>query len=131
MASAFLTAKRSEVADRMKKIRPQYEEYQELERVLAALEGVEGPKRGPGRPPGSRNRRPRARPAGAKRRRRRAGGTRGEQVVKLVQQNPGITVPELAKRLGMSRPNYLYKVMGELASDGRVRKDGKGFQPVA
>lgn len=129
MATDFLNAKRTEIAARMRKIRPLVDEYQQLEKALEALEGVSGPRRGPGRPPGSTNRRGPGRPrgSGTKRRRRRAGGTRGQQVTQLVKANPGITVPELGKKMKMSRPNYLYKVMGELESDGLVRKQGRGY----
>ena len=44
-----------------------------------------------------------------------------------MRQNPGISVADLAERLGMSQRNYLYRVMGELQNAGAVRKEGRGF----
>ena len=29
------------------------------------------------------------------------------------------------------KPNYLYRVLGELEKDGKVRKDGRAYHPVA
>ena len=82
------------------------EERKRLERALAELGGTV--TRRPGRPPGSGRGpgRPRknaaaaaAKPAAAprKRRRRRRGGTRADQAVALVEQNPGISASEIAK----------------------------------
>ena len=116
----FLTKQRAEIDKRLKELRPLVDEYQTLERARDALKGVTAPRRGPGRPPGSRNRRP------VKQRRRRRGGTRREQALKLVKANPGITVGDLAKRLRI-RQNYLYRVMGELRDEGAVKKQGRGY----
>jgi sugar-specific transcriptional regulator TrmB len=116
----ILTKQRAEIDRRLKELKPMIEEYQMLERAREALEGVASPRRGPGRPPGSRSRRP------VKQRRRRRGGTRREQALKLVESNPGITVGELAKRLRI-RQNYLYRVMGELRAEGAVKKQGRGY----
>ncbi len=90
----------------------------ERKRLEDALKGLGG-KRGPGRPRGSTNRR----------RRRRKGGTRGEQAVKMITDNPGITPSEIAKGLGI-KPNYLYRVMNELQKDGLVSKKGRGYFPA-
>ena len=65
-----------------------------------------------------------------KRRRRRRGGTRAEHALKHLEANPGATAPEIASALGI-KPNYVYRVLGELKKDGRVRKDGKGYRAVA
>ena len=117
----FLTKQRAEIDRRLKELKPLVEEYQTLERAREALQGVATPRRGPGRPPGSRTRSP------VKRRRRRRGGTRREQALKLVKANPGITVGELAKQLRI-RQNYLYRVMGELRDEGAVKKQGRGYK---
>jgi hypothetical protein len=126
----FLTEKRQEIDSRLKELRPLYEEYLTLEKAQAALAGMEQPRRrGPGRPPGSTST-PRRRAAsgnGRRRRRRRSGGTRGEQALTVVRQNPGITVSELGDKLGIAQKNYLYRVMANLQEDGAVRKEGKGF----
>jgi hypothetical protein len=123
----FLTEKRQEIDNRLKELRPLYEEYLKLEKAQEALAGMDQPRRR-GRPPGSTNR-----PAGGngrRRRRRRSGGTRGDQALAVVRQNPGITVSELGDQLGVTQKNYLYRVMANLQEDGAVRKEGRGFHAV-
>jgi hypothetical protein len=125
----FLTEKRQEIDNRLKELRPLYEEYLKLEKAQEALAGMDQPRRrGPGRPPGSTSSGARASSGnGRRRRRRRSGGTRGDQALAVVRQNPGITVSELGDKLGISQKNYLYRVMANLQEDGAVKKDGKGF----
>jgi hypothetical protein len=124
----FLTEKRQEIDNRLKELRPLYDEYLTLEKAKEALAGMDQPRRrGPGRPPGSTSRRRAASGNGRRRRRRRSGGTRGEQALGVVRQNPGITVSELGDKLGIAQKNYLYRVMANLQEDGAVRKEGKGF----
>lgn len=94
------------------------QERKRLERALADLTGGRIGRRRPGRPRG----------ASQGRRRRRRGGTRADQAVKLVSTNPGITASEIAGRMKI-KPNYLYRVLGELEKDGRVRKDGRKYFP--
>jgi len=123
----FLTEKRQEIDNRLKELRPLYEEYLKLEKAQEALAGMDQPRRR-GRPPGSTNR-----PAsgnGRRRRRRRSGGTRAEQALNVVRQNPGITVSEMGDQLGVTQKNYLYRVMANLQEEGSVRKEGKGFHAV-
>ncbi len=113
------------------------EERKRLERALAELGGTTVTRR-PGRPPGSGRGpgRPRkdaaatpATPAAPrKRRRRRRGGTRADQAVALVEQNPGISASEIAKQMKI-KPNYLYRVLGELEKEGRVSKKGREYHP--
>jgi transposase-like protein len=111
------------------------EERKRLERALAELGGTV--TRRPGRPPGSGRGpgRPRKEAAAAatpaaprKRRRRRRGGTRADQAVALVEQNPGISASEIAKQMKI-KPNYLYRVLGELEKEGRVSKKGREYHP--
>jgi Winged helix-turn-helix DNA-binding len=116
----FLAEKRAEIDDRLKELRPLHEEYLKLERAKAALDGVDGPRRG--RPRGSA-----AGTGGTRRRRRRRGSTRGDEALALIRQNPGATVSELASMMNISPPNYLYRVMANLQSDGAVKKQGKGY----
>jgi hypothetical protein len=89
----------------------------ERRQVQSALAGL-GRKRGPGRPRGS---------AGGRRRRR--GGGRAEQAVKIISDNPGITVAELGKKMRLKAPNYLYRVLPGLEKEGRIRKRGSGYHP--
>ena len=95
-------------------------ERAQLERALASLGSGTSRRRG-------------RRSAGAShangRRRRRRGGTRAEQAVKLVQANPGVSASEIAKSMKI-KPNYLYRVLGELEKEGRVRKDGRAYHPA-
>lgn len=120
------------------------EERQRLERALAELGGtVTGAvTRRPGRPPGSGKRgpgRPRKTASAAasaststatpRRRRRRRGGTRADQAVALVEQNPGISASEIAKQMKI-KPNYLYRVLGEMEKEGRVTKKGREYHPA-
>jgi transposase-like protein len=120
------------------------EERQRLERALTELGGtVTGTvTRRPGRPPGSGKRGPgrprKTAPAAAtasastatpRRRRRRRGGTRADQAVALVEQNPGISASEIAKQMKI-KPNYLYRVLGEMEKEGRVTKKGREYHPA-
>ena len=124
----FLTEKRQEIDNRLKELRPLYDEFLKLEKAKAALDGVDAPRRGPGRPRGSTSSGTRPAPTNGRRRRRgRRGGTRADQALEAVRQNPGITVSELGDRLGIAQKNYLYRVMANLQEDGAVRKEGKGF----
>ena len=98
------------------------EEIKRLEAAAAAL-GSSRPvrRRGPGRPRGSGTAR--------KRGRRRGSGTRAAQAQKLVTENPGITIRELADKMKIKQ-NYLYRVMPQLEADKKVRKRNKGWYPV-
>jgi len=123
----FLTKTRADLDNRLKELRPLHEEYLELEKAKSALEGLDGPRRrGPGRPRGSGTTTRRASGNGRRRRRRR-GGTRAEQALAVIKDNPGITVSELAPKVGISQKNYLYRVMNQLTGDGLVRKQGRGY----
>ncbi len=107
------------------------DERKRLERALSELGGSSTPTRRPGRPPGSGRgpgRPPKAASAGTapKRRRRRRGGTRADQAVALVEANPGISASEIAKSMKI-KPNYLYRVLGELEKEGRVTKKGRQY----
>jgi DNA invertase Pin-like site-specific DNA recombinase len=95
-------------------------ERKKLERALANLTGGRIGRRGPGRPPGSRTAKAKAAP------RRRRRGTRADQAVRLIKANPGITAAEVAKRMRI-KPNYMYRVLGDLQKEGRVKKSGRSY----
>jgi DNA invertase Pin-like site-specific DNA recombinase len=99
-------------------------ERSQLERALASLTGGREGRRSPGRPKGSTSSRTRS--SGRRRGRR---NTRADQAVKLIEANPGISASEIARKLSI-KPNYLYRVLAELQKDGRVRKDGRSYQPA-
>lgn len=122
-----MNEKRAEIESRLEELRPLHDEYLKLERAKAALDGLEEPRRGPGRPRGSSAGSGSA-PAVGGRRRRRAGGTRAEQTLEAVRQNPGITVNELAPKLGIAHKNYLYRVLNGLQAEGAVKKSGRGYE---
>jgi len=154
----FLDEKRSEIRDRLKKLQPAVDEYRRLEAAAGALAGVGSSarasvaaavsgRRGPGRPRGSGKKRAAAATATARTRtaakpkrkaaratgRRRAGhrkgsGTRAVEALALVKGQPGITIPELAAKMGIKQ-NYLYRVLPGLESEGKVTKRGRGWHP--
>jgi hypothetical protein len=126
----FLSEQRAALDKRLKELRPLYDEYLQLEEAKKALEGLGGTtRRGPGRPPGSRSTATRRAASGnGRRRRRRRGGNRADQVLKVIRENPGVSVSEIGDRLGMKQKNYLYRVVGNLQSEGAVKKQGRGFK---
>ena len=70
--------------------------------------------------------------APAKRRagRRKGSGTRAAQALSFVQGQPGITIPELAAKMGIKQ-NYLYRVLPGLEQEGKLSKQGRGWHPKA
>ncbi len=148
----FLDEKRKEIADRLKELKPAVDEYNRLEAAASALQGVGGTatattaaprRRGPGRPRGSVSRKAVAasptpakatgkkpgRPAGKRRAGRRKGsGTRAAEALSFVQGQPGITIPELAAKMGIKQ-NYLYRVLPGLEQENKVSKQGRGWHP--
>jgi hypothetical protein len=147
----FLDEKRREITDRLKELKPQVDEYSRLEAAAAALDGVKGSsaataaprRRGPGRPRGSVSRtkaaaatrtaakpaRKAGRPAGRRRAGRRKGsGTRAAEALGFVRGQPGITIPELAAKMGIKQ-NYLYRVLPGLEQENKVTKKGRGWHP--
>lgn len=97
----------------------------ELKQVDRALVGLGG-RRGPGRPRGTASS---SSGSGTVKRRRRKGGTRAEQAVKIVKANPGIGVSDIAKKMKLNAPNYLYRVLPDLESEGKIRRSGTKYYP--
>lgn len=104
------------------------EERKRLERALAELGGRVIGRRSPGRPRG-RAAKPATSTAAPRQRRKRRGGTRADQAVKLIEQKPGISASDVAKTMKI-KPNYLYRVLGDLEKEGRVKKDGRQYYPA-
>jgi hypothetical protein len=122
----FLEEKKREIASRLKELRPLVDEFHRLEAAQRALDGVEGT---PARQPAQRRRRGGGGSGtGRGRGRPRGSGNRGQQALTLVTENPGITIPEMAQRMGI-QVNYLYRVLPGLEQDGKVRKEGRGWFP--
>jgi CRP-like cAMP-binding protein len=122
------------VAQRLAELRPLVDEYNELEQIaerlgLSQTRGTARPARGRGA-----SRRPRAsastsdgnarRPGGAS----RSGGRR-DQLLAVVQEQPGITVREVGSRLGVD-PTSLYRIVHRLEQDGALRKNGRELRPA-
>jgi hypothetical protein len=152
----FLDEKRQEITNRLKELKPAVDEYSRLEAAAAALAGVGGStsssstavaprRRGPGRPRGSGGRKkaaaaatatvaaPKAarkpgRPAKRRAGRRKGSGTRAAEALSFVQGQPGITIPELAAKMGIKQ-NYLYRVLPGLEQENKVEKKGRGWHP--
>jgi hypothetical protein len=138
----FLDEKRREMQERLKELRPLVDEFYRLEAAVAALDGV-----GTQPAPGVATRRRSSGSGSAssssgggssssssgngngRRGRPRGTGTRGRQALELVQTNPGITIPEIAERMGIQQ-NYLYRVLPGLQKEGQIRKEGKGWHPM-
>jgi sugar-specific transcriptional regulator TrmB len=109
-------------------IRELENQIKQAEQALAAL-GGKAVRRGPGRPRGSANKKATKAAGAPRRRRKRRGGTRADQAVNLIEQNPGISASEVAKQMKI-KPNYLYRVLGDLEKEGRVKKVGRNYHPA-
>jgi sugar-specific transcriptional regulator TrmB len=104
------------------------EERQRLERALVEL-GGKATRRSPGRPRGRKVTSTTSRTTAAPRKRRkRRGGTRADQTVKLIEKSPGVSPSEIAKTMKI-KPNYLYRVLGDLEKEGRIKKEGRQYFP--
>lgn len=102
------------------------QEVKRLEAAHAALNGG-AVRRGRGASRGGS----RTSSRGPTRRRRTGGGpTRADQAHDPVKANPGITIPELAQRMGIKQ-NYLYRVLPSLQKEKKVAKRGKGWHAAA
>jgi CRP-like cAMP-binding protein len=123
----FLDEKRREMQERLKELRPLVDEFHRLEAAVSALDGV-GDQAAP---TPSRRRKSGSSTGGAKAASSngRRGRTRGKQALELVQTNPGITIPEIAEKMGIQQ-NYLYRVLPGLQKEGLIRKEGRGWHAM-
>lgn len=128
----FLEEKRSEIDARLKELKPLVDEYHRLEAASRALAGVEsngngGATRTRRTGGGGGTARKASSGTGTGRRGRPKGsGNRAQEALALIKARPGITIPELAEEMGIKQ-NYLYRVMPQLAEDGKVTKSGRGW----
>jgi hypothetical protein len=153
----FLAEKRKEISDRLTALQPQVDEYNRLAGAVEALAGIlgtgttavrprNGRRRRRGRPAETRGSKattvspqrpsrrvtsthkpaaPRGRPG-----RRKGSGSRAAEAYSHVTGQPGITIPELAAKMGIKQ-NYLYRVMPSLEQEKKVHKKGRGWHPTA
>jgi predicted HTH transcriptional regulator len=131
----FLEDTRREITARLHELKPLADEYQRLNAAAAALDGLPTPSiveaPAPRRRPAHTSTAAAQRRDGhnAKRRGRPKGsGTRGKQALELIKANPGITIPQIADKMGIKQ-NYLYRLLPSLAVDGLVSKQGRGWHP--
>jgi sugar-specific transcriptional regulator TrmB len=116
----FLDEKRKEIQSRLKELRPLVDEFHRLEAAERALSGMDA------KPAAAATRRRRSTSSNGRRGRPRGSGTRAAEALQLVEERPGITIPELAEAMGIKQ-NYLYRVMPGLADEGKVTKSGRGW----
>lgn len=62
----------------------------------------------------------------SKPRRKRSGGTRADQAVAFIEANPNASASDVAKAMNI-KPNYLYRVLGDLEKEGKVVKKGRQY----
>jgi hypothetical protein len=119
---------RRQITDRLRELKPLVDEYHQLEAMVKKMGGGgnDGASATATRRPTGRRRAASRSTNGRRRGRPRGSGTRSAQALALVQAKPGITIPEMGKEMGIT-PNYLYRVLPELAKDGKVKKQGKGW----
>jgi ribosomal protein S25 len=132
-----LRAMEQRFAQRAAELAPLVEEYNELVRVAEKLgfelesPGAKKPAKRAARKPAKK--RPQAKRAASGDSRRRPGGTRalGEQrrarVLELIGGQPGITVPDISRRLGVDAPP-VYRIIRKLQAEGVVDKEGKSLR---
>jgi hypothetical protein len=149
----FLETKRNEITKRLAELKPLVDEYSYLQDAAKALAGIPAAngaaaptsppaqaRRGPGRPRGAKSSAKRtatakaSRPAKAARKGRvgrpKGSGKRATEALALISEKPGITIPEMASRLGI-KPTYFYKMLPTLVEAGSVVKRGRGWHPKA
>jgi hypothetical protein len=150
----FLEGQQRQIRTRMQELAPLVQEYRRLQEAATALAGINGGqaptseppapspkrKRGPGRPRRAAKaatpkanakpaRKPRAGAGARQSGRRKGSGARAAEVVALVKGKPGITIPELAAKMGIKQ-NYLYRVLPKLTEENKVEKKGRGWHPT-
>lgn len=132
----FLDQKRREIDGRLKELKPLVDEYAQLVAAAAALDGLAGATPSTAaRSRGTRHaaastatQRRRGDTNGGRRGRPKGTGTRAKEALEIVTANPGITIAELAEKMGIKH-NYLYRVLPGLAEDGLVTRTGRGWHP--
>jgi hypothetical protein len=121
---------RRQIGERLKELKPLVDEYHQLEAMIERLKDGDRPSATAARTTRTRRTRAARTTTGGRRRGRpRGSGTRAAQALELVKAKPGITIPEMGTEMGIT-PNYLYRVLPELAKDGKVKKQGKGWVPA-
>jgi hypothetical protein len=157
--SDLLDRTQREIAARLRELQPAVGEFERLQAAVVALDGLGGSmagassprraggagrRRRPGRPRGSRSATTKvadsavaalaveSAPDGKRRRggtRRSTGGSRAVQAVSVITEHPGITIPELAKRMGINRTG-LYRILPGPELEGKISRRELGWYPA-
>ena len=129
----FLEEKRREIDERLRELAPLIEEYHRLKAAAAALADLSAPPEPRAadapRARGDANVAQREPRTPRRRERPKRSGTRAREALALVRAHPGITIPQMAEKMGIKH-NYLYRVLPGLADDGLVRKHDRGWYPT-
>ncbi|HEX7259356.1 MAG TPA: hypothetical protein VF272_00285 [Candidatus Saccharimonadia bacterium] len=114
----LVEARRAALQLRINELRPVVDESERLEAALVALDKHSLTKK-------KRSSRSRSRERG-----NHAGGKRSQLALAIIQEKPGITIPEIARDMGI-KSNYLYRAVPALADAGHIVKDEttKGWSP--
>jgi hypothetical protein len=144
----LLSDTRSQIAARLAELEPLLAEYKQLQAAAAALKAIPGvsvkapaPTRAKTRAktkarstvktaaarPASATKPARKRKAKARGGRPKGSGKRAVQALALIEKQPGITIPELAKKMSIAT-TYLYRVLPPLQKEGKISKSGRGWK---
>lgn len=124
--AGFLESAVQDIDARMEELRGELDRLEAARAALTNAGGGRSARRGGGGGGAAASRKREAAPRGGG---RRGGNTRAAQALELVRQRPGITIPEIAEAMGIE-PNYLYRVMPRLLSEGQITRDGQGWHPA-
>lgn len=111
----------SQLQERRDALKPAAEEYAEVEKLLADL-GYTVKRETKPKPKVTTK--PKVKP------RERSHG-RASEFLGYVERNPGITVSEIARQMGLSKPNYLYRIKKDLIANGHLRETEHGLEVVS
>ena len=110
---------RRQVERRLAELEPLVQEYEELRRIVAAIDSDAVVEPGSGRAAPRR----RLAPSGAG---PGGHGARAEDALRRIAAQPGVAVGELAEQMGIGT-TYLYRLLPRLEREGKLRKEGKGY----
>ena len=127
--------------DRLAELQPLVDEYEELQRLADRLGVTAAAPPTPAREAAKPHRAPRSRRTTPARRRgtggatsrSRPGGTqatgreRRARVLELIGEQPGITVPDLSRTIGVEPPS-VYRIVRRLQQEGAITKQGKSLE---
>lgn len=127
MAKTVLDETINQLEARAKELKPLHEEYVQVVDALDRINGSSAPA--PRARPSTVSAPPKPKTKAVRKGRPKGSGQRAKQAVEIVTKTPGLTLPEIAKKMGI-KDNYLYRVLPGLQQEGLIKKDGKGWFPV-